>query len=122
MSLNAATIEILITKHGFTGQDLLDLAKAIESTKDATGAERQRRYRERKREGGIEGDWEALRATVFERDGYTCVYCDYQGDDLACDHRIPVLQGGKTALENLVTACRPCNASKGGRTPEEWLA
>lgn len=121
MGLNAATIEILIAK-GLNAEDLLEVARATESTADTTGAERQRRYRERKKAAGGQLDqWESLRAAVFERDNFTCVYCGYSGDDVVCDHSTPVLQGGKTEIENLVTACKPCNSSKAGRTPEEWL-
>jgi len=52
---------------------------------------------------------------VFLRDGYTCQYC---GEDVArktatLDHVLPVSHGGKTTFENCVTACGPCNASKG---------
>jgi 5-methylcytosine-specific restriction endonuclease McrA len=31
---------------------------------------------------------------------------------LHCDHRVPYSAGGKTVPENLVTACRDCNAGK----------
>jgi 5-methylcytosine-specific restriction endonuclease McrA len=52
---------------------------------------------------------------VFLRDGYVCQYC---GDDVSkktatLDHVLPVSHGGKTTFENTVTACGPCNASKG---------
>ena len=62
-----------------------------------------------------------LRQQVFERDSFTCRYCgqaDYERDWLVADHVIPE-PGGPTTLDNLVTACRPCNKLKGGRTPEE---
>jgi hypothetical protein len=48
MSLNAATIEILIGK-GLSASDILDVARATEVKKDATNAERQARHRARKR-------------------------------------------------------------------------
>ena len=35
------------------------------------------------------------------------------------DHVIPRSQGGLTLWENVVTACRDCNHTKGGRTPEQ---
>jgi hypothetical protein len=47
MSLNAATIEILIAK-GLTAADILDVAKATEVKADRTNAERQARYRARR--------------------------------------------------------------------------
>jgi 5-methylcytosine-specific restriction endonuclease McrA len=52
---------------------------------------------------------------VFLRDGYRCAYCD--GDvnrkTATLDHVLPSSYGGKTTFENCVTACAPCNASKG---------
>lgn len=62
---------------------------------------------------------EKLYMTVFERDEYKCVYCG-STETLEIDHVIPVCQGGTNDIENLVTACRHCNRSKSGRTPEEW--
>lgn len=65
--------------------------------------------------------WLQLRAQVFERDGYRCVYCGDASEPLHCDHVLPFSKGGQSTLSNLVTACAPCNISKGARTPEEWL-
>lgn len=47
MSLNAATIEILIGK-GLSAQDLLDVARATEVKADRTNAERQARHRRKR--------------------------------------------------------------------------
>lgn len=47
MSLNAATIEILIAK-GLSASDILDVARASECKADRTNAERQARHRARK--------------------------------------------------------------------------
>lgn len=65
-------------------------------------------------------EWTELRSLVFARDAYTCQYCGQQGGKLECDHVIPVNRGGKSILENLVTACFSCNRSKGTKTLEEW--
>jgi 5-methylcytosine-specific restriction endonuclease McrA len=62
-----------------------------------------------------------LRTAVFERDNHTCRYCgvsDYPRDWLVLEHVVPHPNGGMDE-DNLVTACRPCNKRKGGRTPEE---
>ncbi len=49
MSLNAATIELLLAK-GLTGTDLLDVARSLEAGKPrSANAERQQRYRDNKR-------------------------------------------------------------------------
>ena len=64
--------------------------------------------------------WHHLRLSVFERDGFTCTYCGATDALLHCDHVIPVCQGGCDVVENLTTACRACNQSKHGRTPDQW--
>jgi 5-methylcytosine-specific restriction endonuclease McrA len=58
------------------------------------------------------------RFNVFLRDQFECQYC---GDpkDLTFDHVIPRTKGGRTTWENVVTACSPCNLSKGGRMPNQ---
>lgn len=59
-------------------------------------------------------NWLAIRPVVFERDGYTCVYCGAT-DDLAADHIYPQSKGGSDDLDNLQTLCRSCNSRKGTR-------
>lgn len=61
------------------------------------------------------------RANIYQRDNYTCQYCGsrYPAEDLTFDHVIPIVQGGETTWENIVTACLTCNNKKGGRTPRE---
>jgi 5-methylcytosine-specific restriction endonuclease McrA len=39
--------------------------------------------------------------------------------ELELEHVIPRAQGGQGAWENLVAACRDCNARKADRTPAE---
>jgi 5-methylcytosine-specific restriction endonuclease McrA len=58
------------------------------------------------------------RFNLFLRDGFACQYCA-STDDLTFDHVIPRSRGGRTTWENIVTACAPCNLTKGGRTPRE---
>ncbi|WP_317194238.1 HNH endonuclease [Penaeicola halotolerans] len=58
------------------------------------------------------------RFNLFKRDGFSCQYCSSR-KDLTLDHVIPKSKGGKTTWENLVTACRRCNARKGHQTPEQ---
>lgn len=59
------------------------------------------------------------RREVFARDRHRCQYCGHSGHDLTLDHVVPRHRGGEHEWENLVTACRPCNHRKGGRTPRE---
>ena len=58
------------------------------------------------------------RFTLFRRDAFACQYCG-SADELTFDHVIPRSRGGRTTWENIVTACAPCNLTKGGRTPRE---
>ena len=60
-------------------------------------------------------DYKVSRVGVFSRDNYTCQYC---GDNLnvsecTIDHVVPISKGGRTTWHNVVTACYPCNNSKG---------
>lgn len=61
------------------------------------------------------------RHNVFRRDGFTCQYCGDQPGPavLTLDHVTPRALGGPTTWDNLVTACRRCNARKAARTPEQ---
>jgi len=61
------------------------------------------------------------RENIYIRDKYQCQYCASSMDagDLTYDHVIPKSMGGKTAWENIVTCCLPCNKKKGGRTPRQ---
>lgn len=59
------------------------------------------------------------RRNILHRDGHTCQYCGYTGEDLTLDHVVPKSRGGDDSWENIVTACVRCNIKKGNRTPEE---
>ena len=59
------------------------------------------------------------RFNVFLRDRFTCQYCGdrFPTQDLTFDHVIPRSRGGRTAWDNVVTACSSCNLRKGNRLP-----
>lgn len=57
------------------------------------------------------------RRAVFLRDGGRCQYCGVDAEDV--DHVVPRSRGGEHVWENVVAACRSCNASKEDRTPRE---
>jgi 5-methylcytosine-specific restriction endonuclease McrA len=61
------------------------------------------------------------RFNVFLRDRFVCQYCgdDFPTQDLTFDHVIPRSRGGRTAWENVVTACGGCNLLKGNHLPRE---
>lgn len=58
------------------------------------------------------------RFNVFLRDRFSCQYCGSR-EDLTFDHVTPRSRGGLTTWENVVTACSPCNLTKGSRLPGE---
>lgn len=64
-----------------------------------------------------------VRFAVFARDGFTCRYCGRQSDSvtLVVDHIFPVAAGGTNDIENLITACEPCNQGKGAKTLEQHV-
>src|SRR5271167_4145019 len=57
------------------------------------------------------------RRTVFARDGSRCQYCGSAAENL--DHVIPRSRGGLHTWENVVAACRRCNAAKEDRLLED---
>jgi 5-methylcytosine-specific restriction endonuclease McrA len=54
------------------------------------------------------------KSNVFLRDEYCCLYCGIGINNASgtLDHVIPLSRGGKTAWDNIVTACSPCNMRK----------
>lgn len=58
------------------------------------------------------------RATIYQRDRYTCQYCGARpgAKGLNYDHVVPRSKGGETTFENIVTACFDCNLRKGSKT------
>lgn len=58
------------------------------------------------------------RNNIFIRDKWSCQYChtQFKNSELTLDHVIPKSKGGKTTWENIVTACKKCNHSKGNKT------
>lgn len=58
-----------------------------------------------------------VRFEVFKRDAFTCQYCGAHppGALLHIDHIEAVANGGLNDIDNLITACEPCNLGKGAR-------
>jgi hypothetical protein len=100
---------------GYRVKDFLQYNPSAEKVK--AGQEYRRRSRE------LHGD-PALVQAIRKRDGNHCRYCsikvnwsDRRGPSGATyDHVDPQ---GPNVLANVVVACRGCNSSKRGRTPEE---
>jgi 5-methylcytosine-specific restriction endonuclease McrA len=63
-----------------------------------------------------------LAMRIFKRDHFKCQYCGLDARRsfehwmiMTIDHVHPYARGGSRHLENLVTACQPCNLIKGKR-------
>ena len=58
---------------------------------------------------------------VYFRDKFRCRYCNRIGVPLSVDHIILWEEGGPSTEENLITACKKCNKTRGSMHYEEWL-
>lgn len=56
------------------------------------------------------------RESIKSKWNYKCAYCG-SPDELTLDHIVPSCKGGTNYTNNVLCACRSCNASKGH---EEW--
>ena len=61
------------------------------------------------------------RFEVLRRDDFTCRYCRSKDHELTVDHVVPVALGGTDKPDNLVAACRDCNAGKSSTPPDTAL-
>lgn len=64
----------------------------------------------------------AKRLRVYERDGGVCTYCGVAvaPGEFHVDHSVSRRNGGTNHLNNLRTACAPCNLSKGGLNARQF--
>lgn len=58
---------------------------------------------------------------VFRRDDYKCRYCGADNVPLTVDHVVLWEEGGPTIQNNLITACKKCNHTRGNIQYEDWL-
>lgn len=58
---------------------------------------------------------------VYKRDGYACRYCGNNDTPLTVDHLVTWESGGPSTEENLLTADRRCNKTRGNLPYEQWL-
>jgi hypothetical protein len=64
--------------------------------------------------GSRPGIPEAVRNSVWNRDGGVCTNCG-SNEKLEFDHIIPVAKGGSSTARNLQLLCEPCNRRKGSQ-------
>lgn len=72
------------------------------------------------------GNWQGMnwirqekRLAIYLRDGLACGWCGFSLEDgaqLTLDHLRPHSLGGSNDADNLVTACKRCNDSRGDRS------
>ena len=67
--------------------------------------------------------YKEVRLKALARDGYVCFYCGAEDKDMTIDHIIPVSKAPELAIsiENMITACKPCNSKKGKRSQGVFL-
>jgi len=67
------------------------------------------------------------RTAIYERDHYSCSYCNktiINQSYLTLDHVLSQELGGTNGSRNLVTACKACNSTKGSKSIRmffKWL-
>jgi 5-methylcytosine-specific restriction endonuclease McrA len=61
------------------------------------------------------------RKNILKRDEHKCQYCSasLNPKNQTLDHVLPISRGGKDSWTNLIACCKPCNAKKANKTPEE---
>ncbi len=73
-----------------------------------------------KRARALRKQREGMRQRVMERDNSRCRYCGCRTYGQALiDYVMPLARGGRTELDNLVSACESCHAQKRGRTLDQ---
>ncbi len=93
------------------------LHKEYRSKNKGAAAMRTAKYRQSKLElecTFTNSQWDTLKLLFKNR----CAYCGKRTKRLEREHIIPVSSGGSLALQNIVPACRSCNAKKGTNLPE----
>ena len=58
------------------------------------------------------------RQSIYEAWHHKCGYCGEMATSL--DHIVPRFRSGSSNRNNLVPACRSCNANKGSQDMEHW--
>jgi 5-methylcytosine-specific restriction endonuclease McrA len=78
----------------------------------------RRRYR---RFLAAENDLTAAEWMAIQAAWGCCAYCGAASDALQKDCVLPLSRGGRYTIENVVPACRSCNASKSNDEVTGWL-
>ena len=67
--------------------------------------------------------YKEIRLKKLAMDGWVCFYCGYEGKDMTIDHVIPVSKAPELAIDiqNMVSACKPCNSKKNKKSQGVFL-
>jgi 5-methylcytosine-specific restriction endonuclease McrA len=89
---------------------------AASRSRSARASRRRRRRLSQAVHDLTDEQWAALKVAW---DG--CAYCGVRDVALERDCLLPISRGGRYTLENVVPACRACNASKCNAETTTWL-
>jgi len=70
---------------------------------------------------GVEHDLSPLQWSALKAAWGGCAYCGAADKPLQRDCVLAISRGGRYTLDNIVPACRSCNASKGSEEVTTWM-
>ena len=85
-------------------------------TRTARAARKRRRHLDRNEHDLTDDQWSNLAAAWGG-----CAYCGAAGEALQRDTVRPISRGGRYTVDNVVPACRSCNASKSNNEVTTWM-
>jgi 5-methylcytosine-specific restriction endonuclease McrA len=88
----------------------------VSRSRKARAATRRKRRMDRVAHDLTDAQWTTLQATWGG-----CAYCGATDEPLQRDCVLPISRGGRYTLDNVVPACRSCNASKCNAEVTGWL-
>ena len=89
---------------------------AVTRSRKARAARKRKRRMDRIEHDLSDAQWVALQEAWGG-----CAYCRAPGSSLQRDCVLPISRGGRYTLDNIVPACRSCNASKCNAEVTGWL-
>jgi len=89
---------------------------AINRSRRARAARKRKRRMDRVEHDLSDEQWVALQETWGG-----CAYCGVTDTPLQRDCVLPISRGGRYTIDNVVPACRSCNASKCNAEVTGWL-
>ncbi|HZL80440.1 MAG TPA: HNH endonuclease signature motif containing protein [Demequina sp.] len=89
---------------------------AVSQTRRARASRRRQR-----RVAAADNDLTAIQWDAIQEAWRACAYCGATGVPMQKDCVLPISRGGRYTAENVVPACRSCNASKCNEEVTHWL-